>query len=399
MKVNKIKRIYTYLIGNFAKVFMLCILFSFTSIITFSQSSDQNLPTPITSNQISGEIKARDIGDSRLTTYYFIFNGNRGDIFINVVTTNLNGDIDIFTLEGLKPRTKITLFADSSENETGRVIYMRKPEKLLLRIQGRTPNDDPATYQIKFAGSFKAVQGVARNDDSLFPEVKNSSGGTVKVNSVGTIIEQPKPKPTPAEIVAENKTEEKTDTESINDEKIKDSDEVKNSEEVSENKTTPETKNESENKSTPEIPSTFDPTKKVDDVIKDSNKKNNARVLITDPFKETENKVEPKKDEPEKIETKELTLDIKEKKSNTSAIVRIERDNEVDEAPTKKTEEKANPLAGIFLKIKLKNGKTFKRPMSEVVNMNVVNGVLTVSTSDGKFEKFLILEIKKQTIE
>ncbi|HEX3102239.1 MAG TPA: hypothetical protein VHQ01_10620, partial [Pyrinomonadaceae bacterium] len=63
----------------------LCLAFSVKA-----QSSDQNFPTPITSTELTGTIKARDIGDSRLTTYFFAFDGEQGDIFINVVTKNLS---------------------------------------------------------------------------------------------------------------------------------------------------------------------------------------------------------------------------------------------------------------------------------------------------------------------
>ena len=67
------------------------------------------------------------------------------------------GQIDIFTADGLRPLTKIVIFADAASNETGRIVYLRRPERLLLRIQGRTPNDDAAAYRIKFAGSFVAA--------------------------------------------------------------------------------------------------------------------------------------------------------------------------------------------------------------------------------------------------
>ncbi len=61
-----------------------------------------------------------------------------------------------------------------------------------MRIQGRTPNDDPATFYIKFAGSFKplAPSGLAENVE--IPKVEVDRTGTVRVNSVGTIIEEPK---------------------------------------------------------------------------------------------------------------------------------------------------------------------------------------------------------------
>ncbi len=190
---------------------ILCILIG-TFLSTKAQSTNQNYPTPIMTNEISGKIPARDIGDARLTSYFYIFNGNQGDIFINVQTSNFNGDVDVFTADNLRPLTKITIYADVSENETGRVVYLRKPEKLVLRIEGRSPNDDAATFKIKFAGSFAAITNVAETDAPDAPKVKTENQTDVRVNSVGTIIEvKPKPTPTPKETIA--KTEpKKTDT-------------------------------------------------------------------------------------------------------------------------------------------------------------------------------------------
>ena len=174
----------------------LIVLWSFIAVSAVAgQSIDQSFPTAVRSNEIVGSIKARDIGDARLTTYYFAFNGDQGDIFVNVVTKNFDGDIDIFIADGLRPLTKIVIFADASSNETGRIVYLRKSEKLLLRIQGRTPNDDPAAFRVKFAGSFVAIKD-AVDDDVAAPKVTESGSGSVRVNSVGTIIEMPA-KPVP----------------------------------------------------------------------------------------------------------------------------------------------------------------------------------------------------------
>ncbi|MDQ6786853.1 MAG: hypothetical protein M3033_08595, partial [Acidobacteriota bacterium] len=134
------------------------LFFAFGFVSIRAQSTNQNYPTPITSSEIAGKIAARDVGDARLTSHFFVFNGTQGDIFINIKTTNLDGDIDIFAAENLRPLTKIKVFSDATENETGRVIYLRKPEKLILRVEGRTPNDEAATYSLKFAGSFVPAQ-------------------------------------------------------------------------------------------------------------------------------------------------------------------------------------------------------------------------------------------------
>src|SRR6186713_2299282 len=62
---------------------------------TAAQSTNQNFPTPITANEIEGTIKARDVGDSRVTSYYYQFDAGQGDLFINIVTRNLTADIDV----------------------------------------------------------------------------------------------------------------------------------------------------------------------------------------------------------------------------------------------------------------------------------------------------------------
>ncbi|MDQ3799613.1 MAG: hypothetical protein M3384_09195, partial [Acidobacteriota bacterium] len=163
-------------------------LFASCISITNAQSTNQDFPTPVTSSEINGKIPARDIGDARLTNYFYVFNGTQGDVFINVTATNLNGDIDVFTAGSLRPLTKISLYAGDSTTETGRVIYLRKPERLILRIEGRTPNDNPATFRVKFAGSFVPLEATAETEAPKLPEIKPNENSNVRVNSVGTII-------------------------------------------------------------------------------------------------------------------------------------------------------------------------------------------------------------------
>lgn len=124
--------------------------------VGMAQSSDQLFPTPVRNNEITGTIPPRRLGDNRLTRYFYAFGTSQGDLFVNVVTENFNGDIDIFIADSMTSVAKIMVFSDTSRNETGRLVYFRKPETLLLRIEGRTPNDEPAKFRIKFGGSFIA---------------------------------------------------------------------------------------------------------------------------------------------------------------------------------------------------------------------------------------------------
>ncbi|MBC7901652.1 MAG: hypothetical protein H7070_16550, partial [Saprospiraceae bacterium] len=109
--------------GSLIVKFLICLLF--TAAISTAQSSNQNFPTPVTTNEITGTIPSRDIGDSRLTTFYYGFDGEQGDMFVNLVTKNFTGDIDLFMVSGLRSLTKVVVYADLAENETGRVIYLR----------------------------------------------------------------------------------------------------------------------------------------------------------------------------------------------------------------------------------------------------------------------------------
>lgn len=347
--------------------FLLCSFVLLSATSADAQSTDQNNPTPVTANQVSGSIKARDLGDSRLTSYYFVFTGNRGDVFINVVSSNINGTIDIYTFNGLKPRTKITLFADGPESETGRVVYMRESEKLVLRIQGRSPNDDPGMFQLKFAGSFAAEAAIAANEAD--PRVENAGSGSVRVNSVGTIISEPVLKP------------EKTD-ETMADEDL----------------TAEETP----------VASTDVEPPKADVLIEVKEKPGVPVVIITDlpsrPATETgktANTVQP--DETDSID--ELTVDLSPEKPKRSALVTISREPaDADPLAAAEVAAEAEPsleqkLAKVELRITFKSGGSFVRPMNEVLSVNVIKGVLTIVTNDGRIQEYSVLDIEKMTIE
>ncbi len=337
---------------KFYKLIVIGILLFCAAFSAFAQSNDQNFPTPLTNNQLDGSIKARDIGDSRLTTYFFTFDGGQGDIFINVVTNNLNGDIDIFTVEGLRPLTKIVLYADSSDYETGRVIYLRKPEKILLRIQGRSPNDDPATFKIKFAGSFIASSDIESDTAPKMPEVRKENDSGVIVNSVGTIIGiKPKPTPQPRETVAA---------------KI----EPKKSEAVEEKTEIETEKNEPEKVETPQVIVTENVTPSEE----------------TKPAETVENK-------PKETKTLEITNEPTEEKPKAKK----ERVRKTKEKPKKETE--PNPLENIRLVVLLKDGGKIERPMSEVVKFGVEKGILTIINKDGTISRYSILDVEKVTIQ
>ena len=188
-----------------------------------AQSSDVAAPSPVRANEITGNIAARDIGDARLTDHYYAFTGTPGDVLITVDVRNLDGDIDVFTLTGLRPLLKISVYSSSSAPIT-KGIYLRKREDLILRIEARSPNDDEGTYRIRFGGSFEPITNgpLAETPTPLTHEPPSLATGKKgrRVSSVGARIEEPpaevaavpSPEPTPTSTTPSETTAKPTDS-------------------------------------------------------------------------------------------------------------------------------------------------------------------------------------------
>lgn len=346
MKISKWKTSNARFIGG-----VLFVAFSFFSIK--AQSTSQNYPTPVATNEISGKIAARDLGDARLTSYYYVFSGSQGDVFLNVKTSNLDGDIDVFTAENLRPLTKITVFSDIGANENGRVIYLRKPEKLILRIEGRTPNEQSATFNLKFAGSFVPAPASAANDSPEPPELKTENESGARVNSVGTIIEvKPTPKPSEVEIQAEPEK----DKQAVEAAKTETTETIAKKSPVKSRKREPK-------KPSPKI------TKSV--------------TAAAEEVSEKSGEVKP-------VVKKTPAIKNRGKAKTASSASNTEEKTKVKEP---------NPLESITLFIEFKDGTKIARPMSEVLRVGVDKGVLTLITKGGAISRYSILDVARMTIE
>lgn len=338
--------------------FTIFVVLLFLSSVVFSQSTDQLFPTPITSNEVVGKIKARDIGDSRLTTFYYTFNGEQGDVFINVVTNNFSGDIDIFSMDGAKTFTKIVVYADATATETGRVVYLRKSEKLLLRIQGRSPNDDDAGVRIKFAGSFQAINAGKTVDQPKLPEIKEDKSSGIRVNSVGTIVEViQKPKPLPKEIPAKAEEKDKAVVKEIA------------IESEAETAVIAETSPEKTEQKTAETA-----------VNTNKSKKETKAEILNKPKNKSIN---------EKI--------AERKKAEKSTEKNTETGNR--KKPKEENESESDPLTKIRLVVLFKDGTKIERPMSEILKFGVEKGILTIISKDGSIGRYSILEVEKMTVQ
>ena len=178
----------------------LSLLLAFSAGHASAQSTDVAWPTPVRTNEVGATISARDIGDPRVTDHFYAFSATPGDVLITVDSRNLNGDVDVFTLSGLRPLLKFTVYAGGSASVITKSIYLRQREDLLLRVEGRTPNDDDAAYRIRFGGSFQAITSgpLVEHDDAAQAAIAESgSGQRAGETSAGARIAEP-----PAEVAA-----------------------------------------------------------------------------------------------------------------------------------------------------------------------------------------------------
>src|ERR1051326_5819590 len=97
-----------------------------------AQSSDQNLPTAVLANEVTGKIVALDLGDPRSTRHYYALEATPGDLLITLQSKNLDGDIDLFTAITFRPLMKTTIYASGQSQEITKGIYLRTRQILIL---------------------------------------------------------------------------------------------------------------------------------------------------------------------------------------------------------------------------------------------------------------------------
>ena len=319
-----------------------CLLFAVTS--ARAQSIDPNAPSPVRSNSVTGQIAARDLGDSRLTDHYYMLAGTPGDLLITVQSKNLNGDIDVFVAGSLRPLIKLTLYAEIQAPVT-KGIYLRKREELILRVEARSPNDDEGTYRLHFGGSFAPIIGGPDLAEAETSEPESTAGGgrTRRVSSVGARIEEPEP---PVTEVASAPTPEPTPEATP---------EVKPVE-------TPPTETKEPAATETERPATVRNTRG----RRPASRRPSPRVRETVP--ESKPKTEP---------PTETTSEPK-----TAA----------------KREPEPEPEVGPRLVIETIDGTLINRPMSTVRRVTVENGRVVVIGKDGKIDRYLLSNVARMSI-
>lgn len=346
----------------------------------WAQSTDQSLPTPVHANEIGGKIAALDLGDPRATRHFYAFAASPGDLLVTVDSKNLDGDVDIFTAITFRPLMKTTVYASSQSPAVTKGIYLRAHQLLILRIEARTPNDDPGTYRIHFGGTFEPFSGgipVAENTEET--ETSPEKAGANRLSSVGATI----PKP-PAEITetAEAKpspSPEKTPEKSAEISESPKTETAKPPTNARRNTTTPPRRG-----SRPTTSRRQPPPKKTE---QPKNPTENTPVEAT--------KIEPAKTGGEKTEPAQPEKSVIDEKSSAS------KEKAAESTPAEKTkpQDLAVQPAGARLIIEEKDGTRIERPMSTVRRVVIEGTTIVVLLKSGKIERVAMADVAKMTIE
>lgn len=374
--------------------YSLCLLLFLSVIAVHAQSTNSDYPTAVTANEIRGIIKARDVGDSRSTRYFYKFTGTPGDLNLIIESENLNGDVDVFTLNGLRPLTKVSFFDTGSKFVATATVFLRKREVLLLRVEAKSASENAGNFRIQLSGGFEPIAdtGNKQPDEPTLPKAKTSEGA-VKVNSVGARIEEPKPpiKETPAT----NKTETASTTKSNTSSKTPG---IKTPTKAATTaKTQPATQPKTTNTTKTNTDTSASTTKK--ETLAERRKRlreEAARAAEERKRKQAEAKAAEEQRRREAIAKANADKARKEAgNTNNSAV------SKPNNASTAKAKEPPppDPMASVRLVVETKDGQKIERTMNEVRRVNVEKGVLVVVFIDGKTERIPMTNVQKMAIE
>jgi hypothetical protein len=354
----------------------------------FAQSIEPNSPTPVLSNEIAGRIAPLDIGDPRLTRFFYAFNGLQGDLELTVESYNLDGDIDIFLAGNLRPLTKVTLYAGATATKSSKTVYLRRDEPLILRVQARTPNDAEGTYRVTFGGAFKPAERLASD--------VASSGETTDAN--------PSPARTPAASANRNvrrvtstgaRVEEPVAEVAVREEPVREA-ETREAPPVAAKKSAPRprpdrsragargnTRTQNARSGSPGAGTgSGGETEKADAPKPDDNK--------TDMGAE-ERPAPPERPRPVRVP--------RGRNNRNTGTARRTGAPPAEVVPTAPAETPAPPAPSPRLVLVMRNGERFERDMSGVRRVTVENGMIVIVSKNGKTERQPMAAVLRMSIE
>ena len=360
------------------RIFLVAAVFLFVCAlgrVACAQSTDQNLPTPILSNDLHGRITALDVGDPRATRHFYAFAASPGDLIITVDSKNLDGDIDVFTAITFRPLMKTTLYSTSQSSPIAKGIYLRAHQLLILRVEARTPNDEPGTYHIRFSGTFEPFSGgipVAENTQPAETGTEKQSNN--RLSSVGATL----PKP-PAEITEAAEAKPSPSPEKV--EKSSETSEAAKPEPEKTKSTTARTTTRPPRRSTrPSTSRRQPPAKKPEPATKSQSETQSGSETA---------KTEPAKTEPAVIEKSTEEKPPVSDKSATSSPT-------TDKA---KSQELPAAQPGARLIIEEKDGTRIERPMSTVRRVVIEGASIVILLKNGRTERIAMADVARMAIE
>ncbi|HEX8180236.1 MAG TPA: hypothetical protein VF525_11890 [Pyrinomonadaceae bacterium] len=376
------------------KLHLRCSLFALalvllTTVSAAAQSSDLDFPTPVLTNEIAGRIAPRDIGDPRLTSHFYTFNGVQGDLVLNIETVNLDGAVDLFLTPGLRPLAQVTLYAGSALN-VSKTVFLRQAATLVLRVQARTPSDADGTYRISLSGTFQPAANVVASAPAQ-PETTATSKsptrpvgrGTHRVNSVGARIDEPE--------TAAPKTE---------------------ASEVEANQPAPPTR---EPATEPRAPAnrtrpprrTRTPTRT--ETARRTPKTPERKTEAPAPASEAETTsaadqpaTEPTPAKPESARTARTRTGRTTRTARTKETAKRTNESTPETAPAEAAPGEAAPapqLGATRLVIETRDGTKIEREMSNVSRVTVVNQLIVVVLKNGRIERYPMTNVLRMAIE
>lgn len=336
----------------------------------FAQSLDASSPAPLTSREVTGRIVPLDIGDPRSTRHFYIFRAGPGDLILNVESTNLNGDVDLFTAVGLQPLLKISIYAASSVDtatKTSKSVFLRRAESIILRVEARTAGDAEGLYHLSFDGPFEAATPLASSESNSVnkPSVDNArtTTKTRRVNSVGARIEEP-----PSEVATPPPST------------------------VSRNNTSPKT-----TRPVKPAPAMKDETTSSTEATPAPSSGPAALPVRRRPLPRARSTAARRRTTPPATSAPPDTM-----------ARNSERTTDIDEPPPKPVvaprrsappTQNSVPVLNARLIIEMRDGEKIERPMSEVRRLTVERGILIIITNTGSLERRPMSTVLKVSIE
>jgi len=123
------------------------------SLAVAGQGTDVSSAVRVVAPNIVATISPRVAGDPRTTEHFYRIKVLQGDLYLNVVHRNFKGDVDVFSGDGRRPLSKMTILESAEQREIGRVIFVRSPGELIVRVEGRALGEALGEYRLKLGGS------------------------------------------------------------------------------------------------------------------------------------------------------------------------------------------------------------------------------------------------------